>query len=194
MSKQLILLRHGKTGCSGRYVGSLDVPLSEEGKAQISALESFFSDISGKTVLCSPMRRCRQSSEILFKDCSLEIDEDLREIDFGRWEGKSFQEIADTDPLLVERWGTWSEDFRFPEGERIGDFIKRIRRVAAAIEKSAHDELVVVAHGGVIRALLCCFLRLDPSSYLLFQVKKGRFCTLELFSEGAVLTGLNIGN
>ncbi len=196
MSKQLTLLRHGKTGYSGRYVGSLDVPLSEEGKAQIASLGSFFSDTSGKTVFCSPMLRCRQSFQILFKDkdCSLEVDEDLREIDFGRWEGQSFQEIAGADPLLVERWGSWSEDFCFPEGERIGDFIERIRRVGAAIKKSAHDELVIVAHGGVIRALLCYFLRLEPSSYLLFQVKKGTFCTLELFSEGAVLTGLNIGS
>ncbi len=193
MTKRLTLLRHGETGYSGRYVGALDVPLSPEGRQQIAALGKHFNDVSSGTVIISPMLRCRQSANILFSSACHEVDDDLREIDFGRWEGKTFQEIVATDSALVERWADWSFDFSFPEGENVGNFIHRVNKAGERLLSAARNDAVVVAHGGVIRTLLCYFLKLDPSCYLLFKVKKGTFCTLELFSDGAVLTGLNLG-
>ncbi len=193
MTKRLTLVRHGKTGYPGRYVGALDVPLSLEGRQQIAVLSKHFTDVSPRAVFTSPMLRCRQSTDILFSSICQEVDDDLREIDFGRWEGKSFQEIVTADPTLVEQWADWSFDFSFPGGENIGDFIHRVNRVGDRLSSATVDDVIVVAHGGVIRALICYFLKLEPSSYLLFRVKKGTFCTLDLFTDGAVLTGLNLG-
>jgi broad specificity phosphatase PhoE len=193
MIKRLTLIRHGMTGYSGRYVGARDVPLSPEGCAQISSLSSFFLDQKVEKIVASPMLRCIQSSEILFPDHAVSYLDDLCEVDFGRWEGRTFKEIAEEDPELVEEWADWSLKFCFPEGECIGHFVDRVHRAGAQIAAFSEENVMLIAHGGVIRALLCYFLKLDPSDYLLFQVKKGRFATLELYSEGGVLTGFNLG-
>lgn len=194
MTKRLTLLRHGRTGYPGRYIGASDVALSPEGREQIAGLGAIVSGHTTDTILSSPMLRCRQSSEILFPDHQIVYDEDLREIDFGRWEGLTFQEIVEKDPERVEQWADWSLDFCFPEGECIGDFVQRVHGAGERVAASAAENVLLIAHGGVIRALLCYFLKLEPSEYLLFQVKKACFASLELYPEGAVLTGLNLGS
>ncbi len=193
MKKKLSLLRHGRTGYSGRYVGSLDVGLSPEGIMQIENLRPYFQKNIPAVCVSSPMQRCVESHEILFSKSHVEHDDDLREIHFGEWEGLSFQEIVSDYPSLVEQWAEWSLDFCFPGGERIGDFLNRVHRAAGRIVARSEEDILLVAHGGVIRALLCHFLQLDPSEYLLFQVQKARIAKMELFDQGAVLTGLNLG-
>jgi len=193
MTKKLILLRHGNTGFSGQYIGSKDVPLSANGCRQIASLQPILENQQIDYILSSPMLRCRESAEILFSDRHVYYDDDLREIDFGRWEGLIFQEIATNDPDLVNKWAAWNPDFCFPEGECIDHFIKRVHRAGSRIKESSNKNIILIAHGGVIRALLCYLLNLKPEKYLLFQVEKGRYTTLELFSEGAVLTGFNLG-
>ena len=193
MAKHLILIRHGRTGFSGRYIGSKDVPLSNEGRAQIEALGSRITIFNEDTLIASPMLRCRESCTILFPKQTVEFKKELSEIDFGRWEGLTFDEIVSKDKDLVKEWADWSQDFSFPDGENVGQFINRVQQAGEEINSLPEDNVIVVTHGGVIRALICYFLKLDPSEYLLFNVQKGRYATLDLFSEGAVLTGLNLG-
>lgn len=191
--KRLILLRHGKTDYPNRYIGSRDVPLSHQGVSQIKVLRNTFHDTKIDRIISSPMLRCRQSCELLFGDSDVVYDEDLREIDFGRWEGMTFQEIAEHDPGLVEQWADWSLDFCFPEGESIGHFVGRVQRAGQLLAGLTEENVMVVCHGGVVRALLCYYLGLGPENYLLFQVEKGKFSTLDLYGERGVLTGLNHG-
>lgn len=187
------MLRHGKTGLSGKYVGSQDVKLSSEGVSQIEQLKGEFTTYPVDIIVSSPMTRCRQCSDILFPNQAICYEEDLREIDFGRWEMLSFQEIVNNDPQYVDAWSNWSTNFSFPEGESIGSFVKRIERIGKKITQYPETNILVITHGGVIRTLLCHFLRLDPSQYLLFNVHKGCYTTLDLFHDGAVLTGFNLG-
>jgi broad specificity phosphatase PhoE len=193
ITKKITLLRHGKTGFSGRYIGAVDIPLSEEGLSQIKDRKRIFKNYPVEKVISSPMLRCRQSCEILFEPHSVEYNEDLREIDFGRWEKLTFQEIVKKDPKLVDSWSKWSPDFCFPEGECMENFLTRVHRAGANIKEAPETDIMIVSHGGVIRNLLCYFLNIDPSHYLLFDIQKGRYTTLNLFDEGAVLTGLNRG-
>ncbi len=193
MKKRLILLRHGNTGFGDRYIGSRDVPLSSVGVAAMKTLKPVLHSQSIEKIVTSPMLRCRQSAEILFAERSFSCDEDLREIDFGRWEGLKFSEIVKKDPGLVDNWATGALTFCFPQGECLGDFVSRVHQVGMRLAKASEEYILVIAHGGVIRALICYFLQLKASDYLLFQVEKGRYATLDLFAEGAVLTGLNCG-
>ena len=193
MEKKLTLLRHGNTGFGDRYIGSKDVPLSSTGITRIANLKPVFTDQPIDEFVVSPMLRCRQSAEVLFSDRSFTSDENLREIDFGRWEGMNFSEIVKKDPELVDSWASAAAEFCFPQGERIGDFISRVHEAGKRLAKSSAKNILVIAHGGVIRALICYFLQLESSNHLLFQVKKGSYVTLDLFDEGAVLTGLNLG-
>ena len=194
MTKRVILVRHGDLGegCRGRYIGRTDVPLSEDGKRQAAALAGEIGRLNGAHILCSPLLRTRETAEIALGAvgaCS--IDSDLREIDFGRWEGMGFAEIAAADPAAVERWAALDEDFAFPGGESIGDFSKRIGAVAGRIAADPAETVVAVTHGGVIRYLICRFLGLEDRHYLLFDVRPGSLSEISIEEGKGVLTRLN---
>ena len=190
---RLILLRHGRTGLSGHYVGSSDVPLSEEGRAQIQGLRPMLAAMRIDGLMASPMLRCTQTASLLGLGLPVQLDPDLREIDFGRWEGKTFGEIEAQDPELVQEWAQGNDNFCFPEGEATAGFTSRMESVKKRLLAAEARTMLVVAHGGVIRSLICGLLGLSPQDYLLFQVAKGHYSTMDLHSEGGVLTGLNLG-
>ena len=99
---EIILLRHGRTAgnLEKRYIGGrTDEPLCEEGVAAAKA-SGTFRDV--KTVYISPMLRARQTAEIIFPDAELKVLDDLREMDFGVFEGRSPDEM-ENDPVY-RRW------------------------------------------------------------------------------------------
>ena len=191
-SKTLFLVRHGNTGQSGRYIGAKDIPLADTGVEQIRQLQGTLQQHTFDHVIASPMLRCRQSCEILFPRGQIQYREELREIDFGRWEGLTFQEIASTDKSIVSTWAQDPLGFQFPDGEAVASFLTRVEKAASLLAELDGKKICVVCHGGVIRGLLCQFLGISHTNYLLFQVNKGRYTTVELFGKEGVLTGLNL--
>lgn len=189
--KKLFFLRHGHCGYHAKYIGSTDVELNEEGKAQVAMTGPRLLKAGITKIICSPMRRCLQSAEELRLDVELELDDRLREVDFGHWEKKSFDEIAAQHPNLVSQWAENPLEFIFPGGESMVDFISRATTFQQSIINSSHKNVLVISHGGVIRFLLCLFLSFKLENYLLFQVQKGKIATLELYDKGGILTGLN---
>jgi len=193
LPKKLYFLRHGDTGLQGRYIGSYDVPLSDRGLVQACKTGVLLQEKGVTKIVCSPMLRCRQTLEQLSLSCTCEFNELLREIDFGRWEGKTFSEIVQIDKNLVDSWVTESEDFSFPSGESLLAFSKRVACFKDQLEAMVEDKILVIAHGGVIRHLICLLLGLESDKYLVFDVKPGCFSSISLFAEGGgVLTGFNI--
>jgi len=197
MPKKILLARHASTGreYQGRFIGASDVPLVESGPAEVARLAEVVAPFAPTVTFCSPLLRARQTVDLLAGSCPIgpvQADSDLREIDFGRWEKKNFAEIADSDAELVKRWSAWAEDFSFPEGESVADFLTRTGAVADRLAARPEESILVVAHGGVVRALVCRLLKLAPRNYLLFDVKPARLATIDLFPEGGVLTGLNL--
>jgi len=193
MMKRLYLLRHGSTGAGNRYIGSTDLDLSPEGAADLEGAAGLLQRQQVDAVLCSPMRRCRQTVDRLGLHRRAEIVDDLREIDFGRWEGLSFAEICATDGELVDRWAQGAADFAFPEGESLRGFLGRIDAIRTMLTATPARRPLLVTHGGVIRHLLCACLGIEPEKSLLFEIKAGRCTVIDLHSAGGVLAGLNLG-
>ncbi len=192
MNKQLYLLRHGATALQGLYVGSKDVPLAEDGKKQVIRTGKVLNGEDIDHIFCSPMKRCRETLHLLNLDIDSEIDENLREIDFGRWEGQSFKEINRTDPQLVEDWRTGGESFCFPEGEGVEAFSRRVQIFAQKILITSKNRILIIAHGGTIRHLLCVFLGLAPEKRMIFDIQAGSFSTMTLHGDMGALTSLNV--
>ena len=191
---RLFLLRHGPTAApAGSFVGSSDLPLSGQG---LSRLEDILPQLKTVTYwYCSPMLRTRQTLERL-RHCACSAggpvyDERLREIDFGRWELRSFADIAEKEQECLTAWNQYL-DFVFPEGEAVAAFIARVEAVLTMFGESEHDAVGVVTHGGVIRTMICLALGISPRNYLLFDVQPASLTILDLFSEGGVLRGLNL--
>jgi len=192
MAKELYLLRHGVTPLNGLYVGSTDIALAKKGYEQVMRTGDILREKHIEQIFCSPMKRCRQTMELLQLNASFYMDKNLREIDFGRWEGLSFKEIARTDQELVENWCLEGELFCFPEGECIEAFNMRVEKFTRRVFKTLHDRILIIAHGGTIRHLLCIYLGLDPEKKMAFDIQPGCFATITLYDNNGVLTGLNI--
>lgn len=165
--------------------------LSEEGRLQAASIGAFIQSFHSERCLCSPLKRCLETVSAI-PGIQAEINHDLREVDFGNWEGKTFDQIQAMDQAAVDRWACFDPDFSFPGGERLGDFIARVNRIATVIASCPEKTILIVAHAGIIRALICQFLGLHPRNYLLFNIKFGSLAILDLSGDNGVLTGLNV--
>lgn len=194
MPKKLTLIRHAalQSSLNGCYVGRLDVPLSESGKQHAEHLANRLRLAEIDALWCSPARRARETAKPLKKAAKLEslVMDDLNEVNFGRWEGLTFEQIRSVDPELVNDWAELKEGFCFPEGESHSDFQGRIDTIAQDIANCHQNHLALVTHGGVIRRLLCKLIGWPAKDYLKINIQRGGFATLNLYAEGAVLTGL----
>ena len=194
--KTLLLVRHGRIEDSfeGRFIGSTDVPLATDCRTEVEALARHIRAQEPSRCICSPLKRARQTAEILTEAVGLtiEIDPDLREVDFGRWEGLSFEEISASDPEMVKRWASWDEDFAFPEGESVRDFLMRLRSAADRMTAGSDETILAVTHGGFIRAMICHLLGLSDHQYVLFDVRRASLTAIEVIGGRGVLTGLNV--
>jgi alpha-ribazole phosphatase/probable phosphoglycerate mutase len=146
---RMILLRHAATGAAGRCYGELDLPLSDEGRAQAARVRIEPVD----TVYTSPRQRARETARIVKPDLEARVEPALREIDFGRFEGLTYDQAAALDPALYQQWMRAPTEVTFPGGESWPLLRDRVRQFAARVRK-LHDRLLVVAHGGPLRALL----------------------------------------
>jgi len=195
MARKLLLLRHGDIGeqYRDRYIGSTDVSMSPRGHQQVMAVLALLRKGEPCQCISSPMKRCRETAAVIMEaaDMKFTVDPDLREIDFGQWEGMTFDEIQEAFPDQTDRWAEFNADFSFPEGEKIADFQARIIGVAHRLETYPADTIVVCTHGGVIRLLICHFLGLQPWQYILFKVKHASLTTIELFDGSGIISGLN---
>jgi broad specificity phosphatase PhoE len=118
------------------------------------------------------------------------VDADLREIDFGAWETRTFAEAAGDDPALVDRWAAFSLDFAFPGGESVEGFLRRVHGAAQRLVQAEAPTVLAVTHGGVIRAMVCHLLGLEPRHYLAFDVPYSGLVVIDLFDGKGVLAAL----
>src|ERR1019366_7090512 len=114
------LIRHGEPAEEARQrcYGSLDVRLSEAGRRQIGRVAEYFATEAMAAVYASPLSRTLESAQILASagERHLEIAEGLREIDFGDFEGLTYDEIAARHPDLYRQWMETPTQIRFPNG------------------------------------------------------------------------------
>jgi broad specificity phosphatase PhoE len=120
------------------------------------------------------------------------IDEDLREIDFGQWECKTFEQMAAADAAAVERWAAFDRGFAFPGGESLRGFLARVRRCAKRLCADEAETVLAVTHGGVIRMMICHLLGLRPRQYVLFDVGNAACAVVNVFEGKGVLSALNL--
>lgn len=192
MAKRLLLLRHAPIMARhvGQLIGATDVPLDPSGEAQACDWARRLHRWSPETCYCSPLRRCQRTAALVAPDLPPLVDPDLREIDFGDWEQRTFQEAARLDPSLMQRWADFDLDFAFPGGESLAGFLDRVRAAADRLVQSRESTVLAVTHGGVIRMMICHFLGLDPQKYLAFDVAYSAMAVIDVFDGRGVLAAL----
>ncbi len=151
MIEKLILVRHGETehNVAGIAQGWNDSALSPRGEQQAARLASRIAALKVDAIVSSPLGRARSTAEVIARACGLEVTtlDELREMNYGGWEGRSFLDVRRDDTALYEEWIA-NADCPCPGGESHNDVR---RRFAAALEKIQAARPVVVTHGTAIR-------------------------------------------
>ncbi|MDW7739373.1 MAG: histidine phosphatase family protein [Bacillota bacterium] len=188
---ELYLVRHGETesNLERRYQGWTESPLSDNGIRQAEQTGFFLAGEGIELLYCSDLKRAVNTAKVIGSSCGVqpEISPLLREINFGKWEGLTFNEIE-------AAWGKdislWLDDpFRrsAPEGETLGQVCSRMYTFLENLDSTIPEgaRIAAVSHGGSIRALLFRVLNLDNASFWdikidnasvsLIQKENGRF-------------------
>jgi alpha-ribazole phosphatase len=173
---RLLLVRHAEPtpDVRGRCYGTLDVELSADGREQAAALGDALRDEPIDLVVSSPRLRAVQTAAALGRP--VEVDDRLCELDFGDFEGRTYEELERDEPELFRAWMSSPTTVRFPNGESYADL--RARATAALADVRARAECaVVVTHGGVIRAGLAAWLELPD--HAIFRLDQ-RYCGITI--------------
>lgn len=161
----LYLLRHGEIATPGILAGSTDVALSEAGRTQLSQATDSLTSIS--RCISSPLARCHDwaSQYCQQQNLALSVENKLREMDFGDWDGKTYQALWTMDEKVTTSsiGDFWQNPWQHqpPNGETMDSFVSRVDSWwhAYCAESTLHNTLVFT-HAGVIKHLLARILNL----------------------------------
>ena len=193
---RLILVRHGETNADSirRYWGQSDVELSAIGLEQAEMLRRRLSSEKIDAIYTSTLKRASVTADIIASERKLAVTgcNELNEVDFGKIEGLTFEEISQRYPELTKLWASWSLELAFPGGESFDGFNKRVVGFLDRLKKHTVEETVlVVGHGGPFRLLLCHLIGLSLKHWGQFYFDLASVSVLETYNRGAVLCRLN---
>jgi alpha-ribazole phosphatase len=165
MTTRFWLIRHGEPDAEVRHrcYGTLDPPLSHKGIIQITNAARFLASEPIKAVYTSPRRRTGESARIVasWHKCSVEEIADFREIDFGDFEGLTYDEIAIRYPAIYRQWMKAPTEVQFPNGECFSEMRDRVLRAFDRIRQDREGQTVaIIGHAGVIRVLIASALQM----------------------------------
>jgi alpha-ribazole phosphatase len=157
------IIRHGEPSpeTRGRCYGHLDVELSVEGRKQVQAVADRLSDEPICAIYSSPRRRALESAAILAESlhATITLEERFREIDFGDFEGRLYEEIAQEHPETYSQWMEHPTETQFPNGESFTQMQTRVTEAAHGLyARHRGKTIAIVSHGGVNRILLAAAL------------------------------------
>lgn len=170
--KTIYVVRHGETtwNLQGLVQGNHDTPLSNDGLVQTTKTVASLSTVRFDAIFTSPLARARAIAEPVGANLGVApvVMPELREIEFGNWEGHTWEEIAILYPATLATWELKSPESRPGSGESLADVHQRAERVRQMLESSSASLALVVAHGGFNRVFISVLLDLPLTSYETF--------------------------
>jgi broad specificity phosphatase PhoE len=184
--RQLWLARHGETDWSrsGQHTSRTDLPLTEIGRAQANYLGARLRPRSFALVLTSPLARAADTARIAGFGDVLSVDDDLREWDYGEFEGRRTEEIR----LQFPGWSIWRGPWR--GGETIDQVAARADRVIARV-RAMDGDVLVFSHGHLLRVLAARWLGREPEAGDMLALSTGSISVLGWEREEPVIERWN---
>lgn len=176
------LLRHGDCVDKAIYRGRTDSALSTHGRQQM------LRSCTGQrwdAVLSSPLQRCSRFAHELASEqgLALTLDARLRELDFGVWDGQPLAQIWAAAPEAVQAFWRDPDSHPPPGGESFGALSERCRSLLTTFVAQPVPRLLVVTHGGVIRAMLAEILRLSPDAVQSLTIDYASVTRLQFYRD-----------
>ncbi len=162
---RLILVRHGETesNVNQMWYGAMDAPLTERGRRQVAAVARAMSDLARRYApdmfYVSPLPRAQSTAAAIADAIGMQpiVEEGLREFDLGDWEGRTFEDLRETEDL----WGRWAKDPTFapPNGESPASFGARVQQaMQELVARHTGQTILIVSHGAFIGSALTRWL------------------------------------
>ncbi len=188
---RLLLVRHGETEWNRKqqFQGQIDIPLNENGKKQAEQAAEFLKDVQIDSAVTSPLLRPKETAEIILQahpEVKLQLEDRLKEIAHGLWEGKFESEIEQAFPGMLDAWKTAPETVQMPEGENLEDVWNRSIPAWQAIVESTppNTTCLVVAHDAINKAVMCHLFGLGPEHFWNFKQGNGSVTVID-YPHGA---------
>lgn len=185
---KLYLVRHGETAwnANGRFQGHSDVPLSNLGRQQAEKLALSLKQTKIDAFYSSDLSRAMETAKIAAKEHGGQVNylPDLREINFGVWEGLTLDQISQNYGNLNVRWRANPLDTKIPQGEKLLDVAVRCQRaINEIINQHAGETVLVASHGGVIRILVANALGFDLNHFWKLRLDNVSLTILEYYGQ-----------
>jgi broad specificity phosphatase PhoE len=191
---ELILIRHGATEWSsaGRHTGRTDVPLTDAGMAAAIRLTPALDARQVTAAFTSPASRARRTADAVGLPDAV-VDPDLWEWDYGGYEGRTTAQIQTERP----GWNLWLDGVIPGDAEHPGETIEQVGHRADAVLSRVtpllpRGDVVLVAHGHLLRVLTARWLGLPPGSGALFQLDTGTLSSLGTEHDDPVISSWNL--
>lgn len=193
---RILMVRHGDTELDSttRYWGKSDVKLSPQGFRQAERLSKRLAGEKLDVIYSSDLLRARATAQIISSRHAVPVTDcpELREVNFGELEGLTFAEISGRYPKVASLWLQRSSGLEYPGGESRNGFIQRVGGFLGRLGKHAPEDIIlVVAHSGVIRTLICQLLKVKIEFRWQLRCDLASLSAVETYAGGAVLTLLN---
>ncbi len=190
---KIILVRHVETiGNAGkRYIGWTESEYTEKGKQQIHKVVNYLLDVKVDGIISSPMSRTYMLAKALGNSLNkkIETDDRLKEMNFGIFENKTYEEIEQTHKKEWELWVKDYENYRVPKGESLIDVYSRVTEFIDEIINKGKDCLIVT-HGGIIQTIITYLLELDIKHRWHFLTKPGSIVEIKYKDSYGMITRL----
>ena len=184
---EIWLIRHGETAwsLSGQHTGRTDLPLTAAGEQRAREVGRFLAGRPFALVLTSPLTRARETCRLAGYGEVAQIEPDLREWDYGDYEGRTREQIQESVP----GWTIWTGPV--PHGETIQQVAARASRVIERASGAAGD-VALFAHGHLLRILTACWLGIAPDGGRFFALSAGSLSVLGHEHETRVISQWNL--
>ena len=178
------LLRHGEPVGGRRYRGQVDDPLSERGWQQMWHAVS--ADSPWQTIISSPLLRCREFAEALSQRLALplSVDDRLKEVGFGEWEGQTGDMLRQQDDQILNRFYHDPVTHRPKGAEPLESFSQRVdQALQTAVARHQGGHILVVAHAGVIRSAISLTLGLPIGNMYRLSIGNASLSRIEVGAD-----------
>ena len=185
---KILLTRHGHVEgiTPERFRGRQQLALTERGRAEARALARRIAGAwKPKQIYTSPLQRSVDTGAAIARACGMAAGDarpDLNDIDYGRWQFKTHEDAKQDDPALFAAWFATPQLVRFPDGESLQDLAARVAdALRFVLARHGNDEIVLVGHDSVNRALLLQLMDLPLSAY--WRIEQSPCCLNEIDVE-----------
>ena len=194
---KLLLIRHGETSLNpdNRYLGKTNVSLNSKGIMQAKLIKKRIKDLSVDIIFTSPLKRAKETCEIVInnKSMPMKMNSGLSEINFGLWEGLTYDEVKTKYQNQLAKWEKNPLINKPPKGETITEVLNRVSTFLREILDTYREKhIAVVSSGGVLNIILCFLFNIKPKALWQFRISCASLSEVLIYPDNqVVLTLLN---